>query len=152
LLQVEIITNSALMLGSGTGRGSFIDSDIVFDEYGLPLFPGRRFKGLLRESAEEVIEMLTKCGSNSFFAEDILEIVFGTSTSMAGIRVNDLYLTDSQNTGYETLVQWLRYIRQEYPQLINKDAVINALTHVRQQTALVKKALQKKTVCGPCVY
>lgn len=144
MLQVEIITNSALMLGSGTGRGSFIDSDIVFDEYGLPLFPGRRFKGLLRESAEEVIEMLTKCGSNSFFAEDILEIVFGTSTSMAGIRVNDLYLTDSQNTGYETLVQWLRYIRQECPQLINKDAVINALTHVRQQTAISEEGFAKE--------
>src|SRR5690606_26127132 len=112
--------------------------------YGLPLFPGRRFKGLLRESAEEVIEMLTKCGSNSFFAEDILEIVFGTSTSMAGIRVNDLYLTDSQNTGYETLVQWLRYIRQEYPQLINKDAVINALTHVRQQTAISEEGFAKE--------
>ncbi len=62
------------MLGSGTGRGSFIDSDIVFDEYGLPLFPGRRFKGLLRESAEEVIEMLTKCGSNSFLQEEILRL------------------------------------------------------------------------------
>lgn len=100
-----------------------------------------------RDYFGKVLKKLLKCLQNVVlivFAEDILEIVFGTSTSMAGIRVNDLYLTDSQNTGYETLVQWLRYIRQEYPQLINKDAVINALTHVRQQTAISEEGFAKE--------
>lgn len=132
------------MLGSGTGKGSFIDGDIIFDEYGIPFFPGRRFKGLLRESAEEVIEMFAQCDLGNLFNDDILEIVFGTSTSSAGIFVDNLYLTDSQNTEYDSIVRWLRYIKEKYPQLVNKEAIIYALTYIRQQTAINTEGYAKE--------
>ena len=54
MLRLQIDVDTFLMLGSGAGRGSYIDSDIIVDEEGLPIFPARRLKGLLRESALEV--------------------------------------------------------------------------------------------------
>jgi tRNA-dihydrouridine synthase B len=137
MFTVQITTKSPLMLGSGTGRGSFIDADITVDENGLPMFPGKRLKGLLKESAVEVLEMLEQSGMHGFFDKNIIEIVFGTSTSPAGIKIGNLYLTDEQNTTYPDIKRWLQYlIHENNHRFINKEMVVNALTEIRQQTAI----------------
>lgn len=118
------------MLGSGSGRGSLIDSDIVFDDNGLPFFPARRLKGLLRESATEVLEMLDQAGLKGFLSITIEEI-FGSPTCSSAIRIHNLYPQD-----YTETVKCLNYFGQEFPHLINKAAVMNALTSIRQQTAI----------------
>jgi len=119
------------MLGSGSGHGSFIDSDIVFDKHGIPFFPARRLKGLLRESALEVIEMLEQAGLREIFSSHVEEQVFGSTRSRSAIRVNNLYLKD-----YQQILEGLQYVQQEFPTIVNKDAVMNALTDIRQQTAI----------------
>jgi CRISPR/Cas system CMR subunit Cmr4 (Cas7 group RAMP superfamily) len=48
---------SPCLIGSGEGFGAVIDSDIVFDEFGIPYIPAKRIKGCLRDSAIEVCEM-----------------------------------------------------------------------------------------------
>lgn len=118
------------MLGSGSGRGSLIDSDIVFDDNGLPFFPARRLKGLLRESAMEVLEMLDQAGLKGFLSITIDEL-FGSPTCSAAVRIHNLYPHD-----YRETVKYLNYLGQEFPHLINKAAVMNALTSIRQQTAI----------------
>lgn len=133
MLRLEIKTCSPLMLGSGSGRGSLIDSDIVFDDNGLPFFPARRLKGLLRESAAEVLEMLEQAGLKGFVAITIEEL-FGSPTCPSAIRIHNLYPQDYTNT-----VKYLKYIGQEFPHLINKAAVMNALTDIRQKTAIDDK-------------
>ncbi len=138
MLRITIEVGSSLMLGSGTGRGSYIDSDIIVDDFGLPFFPARRLKGLLRESALELIEMLQQAGWEEFIPVSI-EQVFGSSIHPAAIRVNNLYPPD-----YEQTIDCLNYIRQEFPQLINKEAVTSALTDIRQQTAIDKKGYAQK--------
>lgn len=139
MLKVAVTNNSFLMLGSGTGRGSYIDSDIIFDDYGLPYFPAKRFKGLLRESAMEVLEMLQSTGLEFVFSEEIIESAFGSKTSPARIRIYDLYLNDHHN-----IISWLQYIRQEHPSILNKESIINALTEIRQQTAINEKGFAKE--------
>ena len=52
-IEITVTVVSPLHLGAGTADIN-VDADIVHDEYGLPYFPGRRFKGLLYESAVEV--------------------------------------------------------------------------------------------------
>lgn len=130
-MRLEIECCSPLMLGSGSGRGSFIDSDIVFDKDGIPIFPARRLKGLLRESALEVIEMLEQAGLREFFSPHVVEQVFGSTRNRSAIRVNNLYLRD-----YQQILEGLHYVQQEFPSIVNKDAVMNALTDIRQQTAM----------------
>lgn len=144
MFTVQITAKSPLMLGSGTGRGSFIDADITVDENGLPMFPGKRLKGLLKESAVEVLEMLEQSGIHGFFDRDIIEITFGTSTSPACIKIGDLFLTDEQNTAYPDIKRWLQYlIHEDNHQFINKETVVNALTEIRQQTAINKDGYAK---------
>lgn len=47
----DICLLSDTCCGSGTGNGSSVDVCACFDECGLPIIPGRRLKGLLREKA-----------------------------------------------------------------------------------------------------
>ena len=35
-----------------------------------------------------------------------------------------------------TILEGLQYVQQEFPTIVNKDAVMNALTDIRQQTAI----------------
>lgn len=141
-MRMEIKCCSPLMLGSGSGRGSFIDSDIVFDEHGIPFFPARRLKGLLRESAVEVIEMLEQSDDlRGFFSTQVVEEVFGSTRSRSAIRVNNLYLKDYQETLYG-----LKYVQQEYPSIVNKEAVMNVVTDIRQQTAIEDGTARKHSL------
>lgn len=139
MLTVKITNQSILMLGSGSGRGSYIDSDIIFDDYGLPLFPGKRFKGLLRESAVEVLEMFQQTELAGVFSADIEEIVFGSPTTPAGIRVDNLYFTD-----YKDIVNCLQSIKKEYKHFFSKESVMNAFTDIRQQTAINQEGYAKE--------
>lgn len=138
MLRLIIATDTSLMLGSGSGRGSYIDSDIVVDDLGLPVFPARRLKGLLRESALEVKEMLQQAGLEEFIPLSI-EKVFGSSICPAAIRLNNLCPPD-----YEETIQCLNYIHQEFPQIINKETVTSSLTDIRQQTAINKEGYAKE--------
>lgn len=54
---LEIKIKSPLYLGSGEADLN-TDADILHDDFGIPYFTGRRFKGLLYESILEVREML----------------------------------------------------------------------------------------------
>jgi len=57
--KLTITTRSFLLAGSGEGS-ALVDSDIIFHKSGFPYIPARRVKGLLKESAEEVLEILGK--------------------------------------------------------------------------------------------
>lgn len=155
------------MLGAGTGRGSLVDGELILDENGLPFFPGRRFKGLLRESGIEVLEMLTQSGLANLFAHDILELTFGTKTTPAGIRVNNFYLCGKADANgeqaqgtfdYQDIKIWLDYLQSEqkrdkdcqtsteneYKDLFSKEAILQALTQVRFQTAINEKGFAEE--------
>lgn len=139
-LEVEIELCSATLLGSGEGWGSIIDSDTVFDKYGIPYLPGRRVKGLLRESAEEVLEMFDKAGINSV-AKDSLEKLFGKPGNMltSGCTVNNFYLRD-----YETLKQWIKWGENKYRIFFSKDIIENVFTEIRQQTRVDKNGVAEE--------
>ena len=56
LIQIEL--QSDLAAGSGYAFGTNIDSDIVYDDVGLPYIPSRRIKGVMREAAENIAIVL----------------------------------------------------------------------------------------------
>ena len=80
-VSMRITLKSDLCAGSGEGFSSGIDQDVCFDRKGLPVIPGRRLKGCLREAAE-----LARCTS--------IDEIFGCSgSSVAGsIRVGNAVL------------------------------------------------------------
>lgn len=62
IMEVELLI--PCLVGSGTGYGPLIDTDIVFDENGIPFIPAKRIKGCLRDSAIEICKYFEKAGIN----------------------------------------------------------------------------------------
>lgn len=131
-LKIKIETLSPTHLGSGEGWGSTIDSDIIYDEFGLPYFPSRRLKGLLRESAVEVLEMFRSSMIDDY-KEFSLSDIFGApgANQTAKVIFNDLYMEE-----YEKTVEWLKWSFQNFYEFFTPQKVIDSLTEIRQQTAI----------------
>jgi|LFRM01.1.fsa_nt_gb CRISPR-associated protein Csx10 len=147
-MKIRIKLKSPLLLGSGEGWGTFVDTDIVFDEYGLPYFPGKRLKGMLRESAEEVIDMfrysqidwLDKRISDPSKAETIVETIFGKNGFSEGIvRIDNLYLKD-----YEETLEWIKWAVNNYGGIVTKEDILETMTEVRQHTSISSDGIAKE--------
>lgn len=126
---------SAANPGSGEGWAGTIDSDVVFDEFGLPYIPARRVKGILREMANEVAAALQLCHADETLklAPTDVEGLFGRpgQDDSAPLAIANAYLED-----YPRLRAWLQWAQQKTPHLAAPDQVISAFTHVRHQTAI----------------
>lgn len=129
---IIIKLKSNCLLGSGEGWGSVIDSDIVFDRTGLPYFPARRLKGCLKESAEEVLEMLRSAELKKI-NNNIIKVAFGSPGDMegAGIIFNNLHLPN-----YKEVLSWCRWGLQEFDGLLSPEVIVNSFTNIRQQTSI----------------
>ncbi|MCG3158187.1 MAG: hypothetical protein DKINENOH_04828 [bacterium] len=132
LCEIELL--SAAMPGSGAGWGGVIDSDVVFDEYGLPFIPARRLKGILREMSGDLIAALRACLDGQLpFEEGMIGRLFGKAgqANSAPLEVGNAYLEN-----YAGLRDWLIWAQHEAPRLVTADRVIATFTHWRQQTAI----------------
>jgi CRISPR/Cas system CSM-associated protein Csm3 (group 7 of RAMP superfamily) len=126
-LQVEVTLLSPLQLGSGKAD-VILDSEAVHDRYGLPYFPGKRFKGLLYESAIEMAEI----SNGSWFTKEEVDALFGHGSSdTVAMRIDNLTLND-----YEKKQEQWQYLQTSFPELFNKDALWESYTSVRYQTAI----------------
>ena len=130
-LKIKIELMSPILLGSGEGLGSLIDTDIIYDNHGLPYLPARRLKGLLRESASEVKEMLNLSGIE-FLSGMQVDDVFGKKGGEgAPVVFRNLYVED-----YEITVNWLKWAFNEYGSIVSKETVLDTFTEIRRQTAV----------------
>ena len=128
---LEIKLKSPALVGSGVGFGSEIDTDIVFDEFGLPYIPAKRIKGCLRESITEIKDIFSIAG----VGEDKIAITktFGEAgeKDSAPVYFSNLYLPDwGKNRA------WLNYFLEEYRELITPDRVVEYFTEIYQQTKI----------------
>lgn len=131
IIRMELLSHS--IIGKGESWGSLIDNDVVFDEVGLPYFPARRLKGLLRESSYEVVDMLRLSKIDLFDYEQVIKEAFGFSGASRGSMLvfNNLHIPD-----YDTALKWLQWGIPEFPSIISPNVVINHFTEMRQQTAI----------------
>ena len=129
---IRIVLESDTLIGSGEGFGAVIDNDIVFDELGLPYIPAKRIKGCLRQSAEEVNDMLALSGIAQKFD---LDSIFGKpgNEESAPVFFHNLYLV-----GYENFRNWLKYYLdwEEWKQFLSPEIILDYFTALRQQTAI----------------
>ena len=140
-LYLKLTFESSCLVGSGEGFGALIDSDIVFDDYGIPYIPAKRIKGCLRDSAIEVCDMLTLSGfklfdlsrENTESRYKIVSYLFGNPGKEypAPSYFSNLYIED-----YFDIVSWLKYLMQQHKEIISKESVINHFTEIRQQTSI----------------
>lgn len=117
-LSIKLLSDA--LINSGEGFGAIIDSDVVFDDVGLPYIPAKRIKGCLRDAAREACEMLKSAQVISFINLDksdedreykIIEQVFGSPGKELPAPAYFSHLTIDD---YENNRQWLKYFTEKY--------------------------------------
>lgn len=151
--QLDIRLLSDTIIGSGTGFGAAIDQDVVLNELGLPYIPGKRIKGCLRDSATEILDLLSLSETTGIFdlskeqitkknnAYRLIKNIFGVPGSLNSTKLimHNLYLPKAVE-----LDNWLAYLSHEYPAIYNSEAVTDQFTSIRQQTSLEESGLAKR--------
>lgn len=130
---VTIKVLSPIHLGSGQADVN-IDAEIVHDEFGFPYFPGKRFKGLLYESAVEIVEMFELSGLVAEQSSPIEKIFHRQSESDVQLIVPNFFIRPLAE--YERLCTEWKYLQWKYPAIFTATEVLNAFTTLRYQTRL----------------
>lgn len=128
--KVKITLLAPLQLS--TGQADIIhDSDAAHDEYGLPVFPAKRLKGLLFESALEMAEI----SNEAWFTRTAVATCFGHDMDTdTGLRIDNFTLADAD----EQRKQW-KYLKNSYPSLFSPESVWKQYSDVVYQTAIDKE-------------
>jgi CRISPR-associated protein Csx10 len=129
-LKIKIELMSDTLIGSGSGCGSTVDTDIIYDELGLPYIPAKRLKGLLKDSAIAVVEMLEKSRIiTPVENKDLLKNIFGNpgQNNPSGVYFSNLHIEE-----YEKNREFLASMQKT----ITPDLILNSVTRLRQQTAI----------------
>ncbi len=131
--KLEIKLEGPALIGSGVGFGAEIDTDIVFDEFGLPYIPAKRIKGCLREAINEITDMFSMAEIDAVKID--INKTFGKAgeKDLAPVYFSNLYLPD-----YEKIRAWLNYLTNEYSTFITHDRIIEHFTEIYQQTKIDK--------------
>ena len=132
---LEIKLESPLSSGAGEGRVGLVDQDIAFDDVGLPIFPGRRLKGLWRDAYRDVVDAWQQCGQDTTFVEEI----FGDS----GQRPSDgdalIHIANAELKNTSSLKIWLEYLQHDRIRKLHSDDVVQHYATVRSQTAIERQ-------------
>ena len=130
---LEVAALSPLHLGSGRADVN-VDAEVVHDRAGLPYFPGKRLKGLIYESALEVLEMSELAGLNLFTEEEMEELFQHNVQSDTQLTIPNLHLA-SEKAVRQMEEDWL-YLQQHYPDLVSAQDVLSLYTSLRYQTMI----------------
>ena len=130
VLKIKLI--SPLTSAAGEGRVGLVDTDVAFDDLGLPIIPGRRLKGLWRDAYRDVAESWQQCGQDTTSVEQ----VFGDSGQ--GTHDGDacIYIANAELKNTASLKEWLEYLQHDEVRKLHPDDVVQHYATVRSQTAI----------------
>lgn len=133
-LRIEALSPLALTSGKADVT---LDSAIAHDEYGVPLFPAKRLRGLLYESAVEVAEMAELSGRDFLTRQTVAELFRHGDGRDAAVRLS---LHDLHPEGYEELSDDLAYLMARYEGTLAREDVLAEYTDIRFQTEIDKES------------
>lgn len=128
---IEIL--SPIHLSSGQADVT-VDAEIIHDAQGFPYFPAKRFKGLLYESALEVLEMFELSGLDTENLSPLEKIFHRHTSSAVQLIVPNFYIKPADE--YQDFCAEWKYLQATYPEIFTAAEVLNALTSIRYQTKL----------------
>lgn len=133
-INVTIKVESPISLSSGQADVT-VDTEVLHDAFGMPYFPAKRFKGLLYESALEVVEM-SECCQGGFLTRDTVDELFQrVPGSPVQMDIHDFHLSD-----YEQMAGEWAYLQQAFPEIVRPSDVLACYTSVRYQTSIDKES------------
>lgn len=133
VMEIEVQVKSPIHLSSGRAD-VVIDAEVAHDQFGIPYFSARRFKGLLYESALEVVEMAEQCGKSFADRVTLEELFHHESESDMQLCIMDMYAAKEQDYS-ELSLEW-QYLQNKYPDIINPREVLEEFTSIRYQTSM----------------
>lgn len=147
--ELTLELKSPCLIGSAEGFGTLIDSDIVFDELGIPYVPAKRIKGCLRDSAIQICQFFELADIMAFdLSKDNTENRYKLVTEIFGCPGSDkpasFYFSNLHIVGYDNIKSWLHFYREHYRDLVCPEVIINHFTEIRQQTAIDENGVAKK--------
>ncbi len=123
---IEIKLRSDMCAGNGESSGNSIDRDICMDDTGLPLIPGKRLRGCMRQAAEKLNRL-----DNSCLSEEAITDLFGDEYGREG----SLKVANAYPVGYEEMRSWLKKQKKTGIRFYNSD-IISLFCYTRGQTRL----------------
>lgn len=121
-MKLTIKLLSDLCTYSGDTYNSVVDTDVVYDENGIPYIPAKRIKGCIREAAMEMAEF-------GFSVGEINEIFGKEGNQNSAFSLSNAYIED-----YEQVVETLE--KCSFEGLKSPQNVLNQYTYMRTQTAV----------------
>ena len=122
LLEIEL--RSDLCTGSGYSYAGIVDSDICYDECGIPYIPARRMRGCIRDTWETILFPNDTDGAEALFGK-------------AGDKhPGDMALSNAYISGYESLRAFLKSGSEVEKKYFQPQAILERFTHVVGQTRM----------------
>lgn len=128
-LKIELLSD--LCVSSGETYNAYVDTDVVYDEYGLPFIPAKRIKGCIREAALELVEW-------GVYTKEQYEALFGK----AGKERTLFSLDNAYPEGYEEYVSDLSECGDR--SLTQPQRVLSLFSYTRTQTAMTEDGVADK--------
>lgn len=130
LIRVKLLKNA--VFGSGYSVPGFIDSDVLYDDYGFPYISGKTLKGKLGETATVFVNMVQSVPELSRFGEMFRQKrdrIFGVADEY---EHNTLKFSDCEMSKYVR-----DYFKAHmYGAGITPAEILEALTHTETATAM----------------
>lgn len=117
LLKIKLLSD--LCSGSGDTFNSRVDTDVVYDDYGLPFIPAKRIKGCIRESLLELIDF-------GVYDDNLMDQLFGGE----GDRSSAFSLSDAKLQEHDAYIKALS--ANPYP----PQEVLELFSYARTQTSI----------------
>lgn len=118
---ISIKLLSDLCCYSGEVYNTTVDTDVVYDDYGLPYIPAKRLKGCIREAALELYEMGLMPHYNAIFGKE-------------GSDASAFTISNARVENYDAKVKELKHF--EKTDFVNQQNVLSLYTYLRTQTAV----------------
>lgn len=119
---------SDLCAGSGYAYAGVIDSDICYDDFGLPYIPAKRLKGCMRESAQSILY--------DFISQEDVEKLFGAAGEKScGL----LAINNARISNYDKIVEELKALKKNESEVVayaSQQEILNQFTQIKVQTSI----------------
>lgn len=119
IISIELLSD--LCCYSGEVYNTTVDTDVVYDDYGLPYIPAKRLKGCIREAALELYEMGLMPHYNAIFGKE-------------GSDASAFTISNARLENYDAKVIELKQF--EKTDFVNQQNVLSLFTYLRTQTAV----------------
>lgn len=140
-LLLKITCKTAVTPASGESWGGVIDTDIVYDGLGIPFIPARRIKGILRESAIDIVCALQNSKTNiRNCSENDVYALFGT---VGQDKSCELVIDNAYIENYTDISSQLQMLKSKTTGLATPEQVLDLFTGTRAQTAVANSYYHK---------